>query len=119
MSINHVVLTGKVAEPGPTLTYSAAAKPETKLTLIVSDGKGEQTFHLFVPIFIYGAGAEKAAAEVDAGDTIVVEGRLRWKSTPKKDGSRLGLCVTTFGVDILVKAAGSDGAAAELPLTAS
>jgi single-stranded DNA-binding protein len=77
MSINPVVLTGKCAEPGPKLTYNpASAKPECKLTLIVEDGKGEQTFSLYVPVFIYGPGAERAAEEVDAGDFIAVDGRL-------------------------------------------
>src|SRR5918992_3767062 len=117
MAINHVVLTGVVAEPGPKMTYSSSAKPETKFTLIVSEGKGEQTFNLYVPVFIYGTGAERAAAEVDTGDTVAVEGRLSWKSALKKDGSKLGLCVSTFGVDGLVKAAGSDAGTA-LPLTA-
>ncbi len=113
MAINSVVLTGMVAEPGPKMTYSSSAKPETKFTLVVSEGKGEQTFHLYVPVFVYGAGAERVAEEVDAGDTVAVEGRLSWKSTLKKDGTKLGLCVSTFGVDVLVKAA------AELSLTAS
>ena len=118
MAINHVVLTGQVAEPGPKMTYSASAKSETRFTLVVSDSKGEQTFNLFVPIFVYGAGAERAASEVDAGDTVAVEGRLSWKSTPKKDGTKLGLCVSAFGVDVLVKAVGSATEAAEFPLAA-
>jgi single-stranded DNA-binding protein len=105
MSMNHVVLTGKCAEPGPKLTYSAtSAKPECRLTLVVDKGKGEQVFSLYVPVFVYGAGAERTAEEIDAGDFIAVDGRLGWKSTLKKDGTKLGLCVTTFGVEILVKA---------------
>ncbi len=44
-SINHVVLTGKVADPGPKLTYSAtSAKPECRLTVVVEEGKGDQVF---------------------------------------------------------------------------
>jgi single-stranded DNA-binding protein len=117
MSINHVVLTGTVADPGPKLTYSAAAKPETKLTLVVSDGKGEQVFNLFVPVFVYGTNAERVAEDVEAGDLIAVEGRLSWKSTLKKDGSKLGLCVTTFGVDVLVKADGPTASTGDLALT--
>jgi single-stranded DNA-binding protein len=105
MSINHVVLTGKCADPGPKLTYNAAsAKPECRLTLVVEEGKGEQVFSLYVPVFAYGAGAERTAEEVDAGDLIAVDGRLSWKSTLKKDGTKLGLCVSTFGVEVLVKA---------------
>jgi single-stranded DNA-binding protein len=118
MSINSVVLTGQVAEPGPKMTYSAAAKPETKFTLVVSEGKGDQVFNLYVPVFVYGTGAERAASEIDTGDTVAVEGRLSWKSTPKKDGTKLGLCVSTIGVDVLVKATGPAMEAAELPLTA-
>jgi single-stranded DNA-binding protein len=105
MSINHVVLTGLCAEPGPKLTYNpASAKPECRLTLVVEDGKGEQVFSLYVPIFVYGNGAETAASEVDSGDLIAVDGCLGWKSTLKKDGTKLGLCVSTFGVEILGKA---------------
>jgi single-stranded DNA-binding protein len=104
MSLNHVVLTGKVADPGPKLTYSAtSAKPECRLMLVIDEGKGEQVFSLYVPVFVYGAGAERAAEDVDSGDLIAVDGRLGWKSTLKKDGTKLGLCVTTFGVEILVK----------------
>lgn len=115
MSINHIVLTGKCADPGPKLTYNpASAKPECRLTLIVEDGKGEQTFSLYVPVFIYGPGAERAAEEIDAGDVITVDGRLSWKSVPKKDGSKLGLCVSTFGVEILVKAEVPAGVTADL-----
>jgi single-stranded DNA-binding protein len=121
MSINHVVLTGKCAEPGPKLTYNAtSAKPECRLTLIVEDGKGDGGFSLYVPVFVYGSGAEKASEEVDAGDVIAVDGRLSWKSTLKKDGSKLGLCVSTFGVEILVKAEVSVEQTADLePLSES
>jgi single-stranded DNA-binding protein len=104
LALNHVVLSGKVADPGIKLSYSITSKPEAKLTLIVSEGKGDQVFNLYIPVFVYGNGAEVAAAEVDPGDLIACDGRLGWKSTPKKDGTKLGLCVTTFGVEILVKA---------------
>jgi len=115
MSLNHIVLTGKCAEPGPKLTYNpASAKPECRLTLIVEDGKGEQTFSLYLPVFVYGPGAERAAEEVDAGDVIAIDGRLSWKSTLKKDGSKLGLCVSTFGVDVLVKSEVPVGVTADL-----
>jgi hypothetical protein len=75
--MNHVVITGKVADPGPTLTDSAtSAKPQCQLTRIVDKGKGEQGFSLYGPVFVYGAaGAEHTAAEVDAGDLLAVDGR--------------------------------------------
>jgi single-stranded DNA-binding protein len=108
------VLSGKCAEPGPKLTYNPASKPECRLTLIVEDAKGEQTFSLYVPVFVYGNSAEVVAEEVDAGDLIAVDGRLSWKSTLKKDGTKLGLCVSTFGVEVLVKVAEGDEEDAEL-----
>jgi single-stranded DNA-binding protein len=105
VSLNHVVLIGKCADAEPKLTYNAAsAKPECKLTLIVEEGKGEQKFLLYVPIFVYGNGSEVAGEEVDAGDLIAIDGRLSWKSALKKNGSKLGLCVSCFGVEVLVKA---------------
>jgi hypothetical protein len=110
MAINHVVLTGTCADPGPRLTYNQSSKPEAKLTLIVSEGKGEQKFNLYVPVFVYGGGAEHAAEEIDVGDTIAVDGRLSWKSALKKDGTKLGICVSTFGVEVLVKAEVSEKA---------
>ena len=111
MSTNHVLLVGTCADPGPKLTYSAAsAKPECRLTVVIEDGKGEQTFSLYVPVFVYGNGAEATAEAVNAGDLLAVDGRLSWKSTLKKDGTKLGLAVTTFGVEVLVKAEASDDA---------
>jgi hypothetical protein len=108
-------LTGRCADPGPKLTYNpASAKPECRITLIVEEGKVEQTFSLYVPVFVYGNGAERAAEEVNASDVIAVDGRLGWKSTLKKDGSKLGLCVSTFGVEILVKAEVPVAATADL-----
>jgi hypothetical protein len=118
MAINHIVLTGTCADPGPRLTYhQASAKPEAKLTLIVSEEKGEQTFNLYVPVFVYGAGAERVAEEVEAGDLIALDGRLSWKSTLKKDGTKLGLCVTTFGVKVAEGEASDPELAPEPDLT--
>jgi hypothetical protein len=104
VSLNKVILIGIVSDAGPKLSYSDKAKPECRLTPIVEEGKGEQTFRLFVPVFIYGPGAESAASEVDAGDIIAVDGKLSWKSTQKKESSKLGFVVSAWGVEIIVKA---------------
>jgi hypothetical protein len=74
VAINYVMLTGTVEDPGPKLTYNAAAKPECRLTLAIVEGKGDQEFRLFVPVFVYGAGAERTAEDVGSGDLIAVEG---------------------------------------------
>jgi single-stranded DNA-binding protein len=118
MSMNQVALTGTVEEPGPKVTQSATGRAETKFTLAVSEGRGEQVFTLHIPVFVYGANAERVAHEVHIGDVIALGGRLSWKSTPKKDGSKLGLCVATFAVDVLVKVA-APGVVTQLPLIAN
>jgi single-stranded DNA-binding protein len=118
MSINQVTLTGVVEEPGARLLQTASGKAETKFTLAVSDGKGDQMFTLHIPVFVYGANAERAAHELNSGDTVAIGGRVSWKSLLKKDGTKLGLCVSTFAVDVLVKSTATNGAARQLPLMA-
>jgi single-stranded DNA-binding protein len=110
--VNHVSFVGRVTDAGPKLSYSEAGKPECRLTLMVQElGKEGQAFRLFVPVFIYGPGAEVAAADVEGGDLIAIDRRLAFKSTLKKDGSKLGLVVTAWGVEILAKAAPADRSA--------
>jgi single-stranded DNA-binding protein len=105
MAVNHVVLVGHLTDAGPKLGYSERGTPECRLTLMLTEqGKAGQTFNVFVPVFIYGDQAEHAASTLDAGDLVSVDGRLSWKSALKKDGTKLGLCVTTFAVDIISKA---------------
>jgi single-stranded DNA-binding protein len=105
MSVNHVVLVGTIADAGVKLGYSDTGKPECRLTLMLTEqGKAGQTFNVFVPVFIYGDQAEHAAEMLDAGDTIAVSGRLSWSARLKKDGSKLGLSVSTFSVELLTKA---------------
>jgi single-stranded DNA-binding protein len=105
MSLNRVVLVGKVTDTGPKLTYSEAGRPECRLTVqVIEAGRAGQPFSLFVPCFVYGPGAETAAEQVNGGDVVAVDGKLSWKSTPKQDGSKLGLCVSAFGMEVITKA---------------
>ena len=107
MAINHVVLIGTVADPGPKLTYSDAGRPECRLTLMASEPskRGKEDYRLFIPVFVYGTSAESVAESVDAGDMIAVQGKLSWSSKLKHDGTKLGLCVSTGrGADIISKA---------------
>ncbi len=43
--------------------------------------------------------------QVETGDNVLVDGKLGWKSTLKKDGSKLGLVITSWTVEILSKGA--------------
>jgi single-stranded DNA-binding protein len=104
------VVLGTVSDAGPKLTYTLGGKPECKLTLIVEEAaKGGEAFRLYLPVFLYGDQAESAAESLDAGDVVCVDGKLSWKSTLKKDGTKLGLCVSTFAVELISKAGPAGG----------
>lgn len=106
MAINRVIVLGKVSDAGPKLTYSDKGRLETRLTLVLEEaGKGGQTFSLYVPVFVYGDQAESAAATLDAGDVVSVDGKLSWSSRLKQDETKLGLCVSAFAVELVHKAA--------------
>jgi hypothetical protein len=81
----------------------------------VEKGKGEQKFSLYILIFVYGNAVEVTAEEITAGDVIAVDDRLSRKSTPKKDSTKLGLCVSCFGVEVLVKVAEGEASATDWP----
>jgi single-stranded DNA-binding protein len=105
MAINHVLLLGTVADPGPKLAYSEQGRPECRLTLKLTEpSKAGQEFSLYVPVYVYGTAAEQVAEQIDAGDLVSVDGRLGWKAALKKDGCKIGLVVSCFGVDVVLKA---------------
>jgi single-stranded DNA-binding protein len=104
MGLNRVIVLGTVGEHGPKLMYSDRGRPACRLTLLVDEtGKDGQTFTLYLPTFVYGDAAERCAESLDAGDVVAIDGRLSWKSELKKDGTKLGLVVTCFGVELVQK----------------
>jgi single-stranded DNA-binding protein len=105
MSLNRVLLVGHVTDTRPKLTYSERGRPECRLTLMLTEaGKDGQAFTVYAPIYVLGNGAETVAEQVDAGDVVSIDGRLGWRSTLQKNGCKIGLVVTCFGVEIITKA---------------
>jgi single-strand DNA-binding protein len=93
-SLNKVILAGQVTEAGPKLTYGSEGAPHCSFTLLVEEsGKEGQAFKLFVPIEVYGAHAEWTAEHLDRGALILVDGKLKWKSTVDKQGMKQGRLV--------------------------
>ena len=59
---------------------------------------------------VYGAQCESLAESLEPHDVVLVTGKLSWTKKTTKDGEKSGLAVTTFGVEVLVKAEGPDKA---------
>jgi single-stranded DNA-binding protein len=94
--INHVILTGTIAEPR--LGYLESGKPELRLSVTVEQDGG---FKLYVQVFCYGARAEPLAETLEAGDRVLIDGKLSWRSTTKAGVKESKMVVTCFDVSML------------------
>jgi single-stranded DNA-binding protein len=94
--INRVVLTGTIAEPR--LGYLESGKPELRLSLTVDQ---ENPFKLYVQVFCYGSRAEPLAERLEAGDRVLIDGRLSWRSTVKAGVKEGKMVVTCYDVEVL------------------
>jgi single-strand DNA-binding protein len=84
----------------PQLTYSENGTPQCSFTLLVEEKGQEHTLLLYIPIDLFGNRAEKAAEVVSAGDTVLVDGKLRWRSWFDKKGEKQGkLAVLAWNVE--------------------
>jgi single stranded DNA-binding protein len=101
--VNKVIVAGQVTEAGPKLTYSSEGTPQCRLTLVVEEaGKDGHVYKLFLPVEVFSAHGEWAAQHVNAGDTILVDGKLKWKSWMDKKGEKQGrLAVMAWQVSLL------------------
>jgi single-stranded DNA-binding protein len=97
MAINRVVLgPGEVSSYGPKIEWTEkAGKPQTSFTLVLHQGE----YKTFIPCVCVGAKAEQLAETLTAGDRIIVEGSLSWRSGKTKDAGRLQ--VVCFDVEVV------------------
>lgn len=104
MSINKVLLDGRVTNEGPKLSYTPEGHPQCALTVLVEEANKEGAmFRLFVPVEIFGAHAEWVAEHVNVGDRVLIDGKLKWKSWLDKQGEKQGrLGVMGWQVSLLV-----------------
>ncbi|MGH8069282.1 MAG: single-stranded DNA-binding protein [Candidatus Entotheonellia bacterium] len=101
--MNAVHLAGKVGDYGCRITWTEQSKPQTSFTLIVEEaGRDGASFKTFVPICIIGTQAEPLAERLEAGDHVLVSGKLSYKSGKTKDAGRV--MVMCFGVEVLATA---------------
>jgi len=90
MSVNRVMLMGRIANPnGPELRYLQDGKPVANFRLAVDrqyknkDGSRDVDFF---PVTVYGKIAEVLAKNTDKGCRVIVEGRLQNRSYKDKEG---------------------------------
>jgi single-stranded DNA-binding protein len=99
IDVNRVTITGTIAEPS--LGYLESGKPELRLSVTVEQDGG---FKLYVQAFCYGARAEPLAETLEAGNRVLIDGKLSWRSTTKAGVKESKMVVTTWDVQVLTSA---------------
>ena len=94
--INKVLLVGDVTDAGPKISWNEAGSPCTTFTLLLEEaGKEGQTFKLFVPVEVWGKHAEWVAETIAAGMAVLIDGRLKWRSSVDRQGQKQGRLIVT------------------------
>jgi single-stranded DNA-binding protein len=82
MHVNTVMLIGPVGTRGVKLSYSEQAVPTCTFWLEVEEpGKGGQLYTSYIPVEVTGKYAEDAAATLEPGDEVLLDGWLKYRST--------------------------------------
>ena len=85
--LNNVVLTGTL-ERDPITRFADHGTQQVSFTLRLTEaGPAGQAFTLYVPCECYSGVAEQAG-ELNAGDSVLVSGKLKWTSYTAKDGTK-------------------------------
>jgi single-stranded DNA-binding protein len=106
MSINRVILSGTVGQYGAKIAWTEAGKPQTSFTLVCEEpsrGEAATTYKTFIPCLVVGSQAEACAETLEAGDVVLLEGKLVWKAGKSKEAGCLH--VVAFSVERLTAAA--------------
>jgi hypothetical protein len=103
--LNHITLTG-VLERDPITKFAEHGTQQVHFTLkVVEPGPAGQEFKLFVPVEAYSQVAAQAG-DLNAGDAVLVAGKLKWTSYTAKDGTKKStLAVLARLVKVLAPAA--------------
>lgn len=93
MDLNHVTLTG-ILERDSITRFADHGTQQVSFTIRLTEASpAGQAFTLFVPCEAYSQAGEQAG-ELNAGDAVLVAGKLKWTAYTAKDGSKkTSLCV--------------------------
>ena len=115
---NVCVISVRISDYGPKLRPLPSGKWELSFTLCCDElGRDGQVYTTYVPVLVHGAACEPLAETLEPGDIVLVTGRLAWTKKVSKGEEKSGLAVTTYGVEVLVRAEvrGMDAAVLESP----
>jgi single-stranded DNA-binding protein len=93
-----VILLGRVTTAGPKLTYpeKLGGHPTCSFWVQVDEpGKDGQIYSSYLPVEITGKHAEDVASELNPGDEVCLDGKLKYKTTIGKDGHKRGSVIVT------------------------
>jgi single-stranded DNA-binding protein len=99
--MNTVMLIGRIGTRGVKLSYSEQAVPICTFWREVDEvGKGGQRYTSYIPVAVTGKCAEDAAAALEPGDEVLVDGRLKYRTTvhPQAKEKAGRLAVSTWMV---------------------
>jgi single-stranded DNA-binding protein len=108
MHINHCLIVGRVSKTGPKLSYASTGTPICSFVVEVDErGKESDVFTTYLPVEISGRYAEPTAGELEAGDEVMVSGKLKYKSVvdakPSQKTSKV--IISSWGINQRVPAA--------------
>jgi single-stranded DNA-binding protein len=91
LGINKLIVAGTIANDGPKLSYTQEGSPLCAFTLVLNEAsKDGRTYKLFIPIECFSTHGEWVAEHLNAGDVVLVDGKLKWKSWLDKQGVKQG-----------------------------
>lgn len=91
-NLNSVTLAGRVAK-APGLAYRKDGAPVLRFLVVVEDMnvKLNKTFSTTIPCELVGDQAERIGGELEADDTVLVRGRMAYRSTAESSSGSLGV----------------------------
>jgi single-strand DNA-binding protein len=100
VNLKKVILIGRVGERGPKLTYSEQAVPTCTFTLELDEvNPTGKVYTSYLPVVVIGKYAEAVAERLEAGQEVLVDGKLNYKKMTDKSGQVTSkLIVSTWGV---------------------
>jgi single-stranded DNA-binding protein len=106
MHINVCTLVGRVSKAGPKLSYASSGTPVCSLVVEVDEQAGEQVYTTYIPVDITGRYAEQTSIEVEAGDEVMISGKLKYRSVvdQKTQQKTSKLIVSSWGIQQRVAA---------------
>ena len=87
MSINRVILTGKLGKDVE-LKYTPNGKAVATFSLAVNDNFNKDKTH-WLPIVVWGKPAENCANYIGKGSSVAVDGRINTRDYENKEGRKV------------------------------